>query len=228
VEEQKAGNILLYRLSPLERDKRVRPEMEEIKDQICTKAPSFSGSPLLGVPDPAKAGERKERSSEGTDKRMRWHAIYTRPCWERKVEKQISDLFGIETWCPVRKVFRQWSDRMKLIEEPVFRSYVFVRVEEKDRSKVLSVDGVVDFVRVQGQPAKVREEEIEAIKEFLEEHNNVEVHALAPGTRIKINNVAFGDNDGIVKSVEGDKVILELEGLKWKLTANVAEVRVVG
>ena len=67
---------------------------------------------------------------EALDKVKRWHVIYTKSKWEKKVEGLLLKS-GIESWCPVQKKERQWSDRKKIIEEPLFRSYVFVKIEKE-------------------------------------------------------------------------------------------------
>ncbi|MEY3186716.1 MAG: hypothetical protein RL675_540, partial [Bacteroidota bacterium] len=51
---------------------------------------------------------------------------------------------GFEAYCPLNKVRRKWSDRMKTVEEPLFKSYVFVRVEQKEMTEVRYVDGVLN------------------------------------------------------------------------------------
>ncbi len=55
-----------------------------------------------------------------------WYAIYTKPRWEKKVHHLLSEK-GLEAYCPLNKVTRKWSDRMKTVEEPLFKSYVFVQ-----------------------------------------------------------------------------------------------------
>jgi transcription antitermination factor NusG len=80
---------------------------------------------------------------------------------------------GIESYCPLNKVRRQWSDRIKVVEEPLFKSYVFVRVSEESRTDVRMTDGVINFVYWDGKPALIKDREIQAIKLFLDEHEHV-------------------------------------------------------
>ena len=72
---------------------------------------------------------------------MKWYAIYTRPRWEKKVNHLLLQK-GVESYCPLNKVRRKWSDRIKIIEEPLFKSYVFVKVAESDRTEIRMTDGV--------------------------------------------------------------------------------------
>jgi transcription antitermination factor NusG len=80
---------------------------------------------------------------------------------------------GIDSYCPLNKVRRKWSDRIKLVEEPLFKSYLFVKTDDEGRLPVRMTDGVVNFVYWNGKPAIVKEKEIQTIKKFLDEHEQV-------------------------------------------------------
>ena len=61
-----------------------------------------------------------------------WSVIKTRSRWEKKVARLLKQK-GIDTFCPLLKAKRQWSDRVKTIEQPLLKSYVFVKVAEDQR-----------------------------------------------------------------------------------------------
>ena len=105
---------------------------------------------------------------------LHWYVVYTRPRWEKKIAALLQDK-GITHYCPMNKVHRQWSDRMKIVTEPLFKGYVFVQVEERKKWDIKLIDGIVNYVYWQGKPARVRDEEIITIKKFLQEFENVEV-----------------------------------------------------
>ena len=90
---------------------------------------------------------------------LKWYAIYTRPRWEKKVNSLLLEK-GIESYCPLNKVRRKWSDRIKVVEEPLFKSYVFVKIGDEHRTEVRMTTGVVNFVYWNGKPAVIREKEI--------------------------------------------------------------------
>ena len=75
----------------------------------------------------------------------KWFAIYTRPRWEKKVNLLLQEQ-GVESYCPLNKVRRKWSDRVKTIEEPLFKSYVFVKVSDEEKTTVRMTAGVMNFV----------------------------------------------------------------------------------
>ncbi len=97
-----------------------------------------------------------------------WYVLYTKPKNEKKVAEQLADL-GLEVYCPTVKTVKVWSDRKKKVSEPLFKSYVFVKVNESQRDDVFEAYGVVRYLFWLGKPAVVREEEIEAIRNFLSE-----------------------------------------------------------
>ena len=150
------------------------------------------------------------------DNSKRWFAAYTKPRWEKKVSS-VLERKGVECWCPLKKTEKQWSDRKKVIEEPLFTSYVFVRINETEKSVVLMTDGILNFVYYIGKPAIIRDEEIDIIKKFLSEKQaSVSVQSLASldeNTRIKVNHGIFMDTTGTVLKGGKKKVFVKLESL---------------
>lgn len=146
----------------------------------------------------------------------KWYALYTKPRWEKKVDSLLIKK-EIETWCPLQKIQRQWSDRKKIIEEPLFKSYVFVHIDISERTPVLMTDGVLNFVYHVGKPAVIRDEEIEIIKKYLSDTEaSISIQSLQgldPDTRIKVNHGIFMDNTGTVVKGGNNKVYVKLESL---------------
>src|SRR5215831_13309437 len=99
----------------------------------------------------------------------KWYAIYTRQRWEKKVTRLLEEK-GIECYCPLNKTVRQWSDRKKVVAEPLFTSYVFVKTIEKMHNEVKGLSGVINLVYWLNKPAVIRDEEIDIIKCFLNEY----------------------------------------------------------
>jgi transcriptional antiterminator RfaH len=108
-----------------------------------------------GDTDPAAAGHEP-----------RWVALYTRSRHEKKVETQLIEK-KLAVYVPMKRVLKQWSDRKKWVEEPLFRSYVFVKGTAQERYRAVQSIGVVRMVTFNGQLAFVRDEEIEMIRRIL-------------------------------------------------------------
>jgi transcription antitermination factor NusG len=102
-----------------------------------------------------------------------WTALYVRAHHEKKVYRQLIDKH-IESYLPLKKVLRQWSDRKKWIEEPLFRCYIFIRTHSKGRLMALQTYGAVRIISFHGCPAIVRDKEIEFIRQILKEYPTVE------------------------------------------------------
>jgi len=157
-------------------------------------------------------------SNNGTIKK--WFAVYTKPRWEKKVHALLQEM-GTESYCPLNKVHRKWSDRIKIVEEPLFKSYVFVRVCEEEKTQVRMVNGVVNFVYWQGKPAVIKDREITSIHKFMNEYEDVEVSPLAivPDAAVIVEQGVLMGKNGTVKRVLHRKVEVLIESIGFRLTA---------
>lgn len=155
-----------------------------------------------------------------------WFALYTKPRWEKKVNTLLEQK-GIESYCPLNRVKKQWSDRVKVVEEPLFKSYVFVKIPPEDQSGIRAINGVVNFVYWLGKPAVIRETEIENIKKFLNEYEDVEISPLSMeiGDEVMVTTGPLMDKTGTVKKILKNRIELIIECLGYKLTANLSKTK---
>jgi transcription antitermination factor NusG len=151
-----------------------------------------------------------------------WYALYTKPRWEKKVHSLLSEK-SIESYCPLNKVRKKWSDRMKIVEEPLFKSYVFAKVNEEEQAKVRMTGGVVNFVYWNGKPAIIPVREIETIRKFLNEYENVETEPirLKEDGRVTIRQGLFMDHEAKILKIEGSRVKVVIESIGYTLIASV-------
>lgn len=149
-----------------------------------------------------------------------WYAVYTKPRWEKKVALLLEEK-GIEYYCPLNKVVKQWSDRKKVVLEPLFKSYVFVHVEEKEKWELLKISGIVNYVHWLGKPARIKESEIDTVKKFLNEFESVDVtETVSPvNARVKIKQGVLMNYQGILLEVSGNKASVKIESMGLQLTA---------
>lgn len=151
----------------------------------------------------------------------KWYAIYVKPRTEKKVDAALT-LKGIKTYCPLQKIQKQWSDRKKIVEEPLFKSYVFVNIKfEQNRDEVLITPNVLNFVKYLRQPAVIRDEDIDTIKRFLlEDEVKIETQSIQSfniNTKIKVRNGVFIDAEGTVVKLSNKTVYVLLESLETVL-----------
>ena len=112
---------------------------------------------------------------------------------------------------------------MKLIEEPLFKSYVFVKIDDLERTQVRMTPGVINFVYWEGKPAVIKEKEIATIRKFLGEYENVEVRAmnLEVDQRVKITTGPLMDQEGKVVAVRHKTVKVAIDSLGYLLIAYI-------
>src|SRR6185312_4332758 len=151
----------------------------------------------------------------------KWYAVYTKPRWEKKVAAMLLEK-GIENYCPINKVIRQWSDRKKMVMEPVFKGYVFVKLEENKKWQVKDVNGILNFVYWLGKPAVIRDEEIDTIRKFLNEFEDVQVEpkGVVVNSEVRIRQGVLMNYHGIVVEVLGNRAVVKIETLDIQLSAH--------
>lgn len=149
-----------------------------------------------------------------------WYVVYIKPRNEKKAAIQLQEL-GITVYCPLVTEMRQWSDRIKKVVIPLIPSYIFVQLEEKERELVFQVPAVVRYLFWLGKPAVVRNEEIETLKEWLENDQiDTRTESIQPGDKIAIAKGPFKGKEGLVQIVGKNSlqlILLEL-GIKITLT----------
>ena len=152
-----------------------------------------------------------------------WYVLYTKPRWERKIANQLIDI-GLESYCPLNKVERNWSDRRKLVLEPLFRCYVFVRVSAENIIKPLEINGVFHYVCGMKKPVPVRDKEIEDIRRFLFEYGSVKLEKtnVMVDDAIEILYGPFMDKTGQVTQVNDNYVKVAIRSLGYSLVASVS------
>ena len=149
---------------------------------------------------------------------MPWFVIYTKS----RIEKKVAELLqknGVEVFCPLVKLKKNWSDRSKIVETPLFNSYVFVKLSEKDRNVVFNVPGVIRYVFWLKKPALARDSEIEKLKSVLHETmDSFTIENYQIGETIKISVGDFKGLDGVIEKQSKNKLHVILENVGIKIT----------
>jgi transcription antitermination factor NusG len=149
-----------------------------------------------------------------------WYAVHTKPRWEKKVAGLLEER-GFEQYCPMNKVNRQWSDRKKKVLEPLFKGYVFVQVDEQLKWELLKTPGILNYVHWLGKPAKIRDSEIDTIRRFLNEFEDIEVTeaGLQVNATVQVKQGVLMNYKGIVLEMMGNKARVKIESMGMQLSA---------
>ena len=158
---------------------------------------------------------------------MNWYVIYTKPKWEKRVADQLTQL-GVNCYCPLIKTTKQYSDRKKTLEVPLFSNYVFVQLADKDRNLVFLSRGAIRYLYWLGKHAIVKDKEISTIKEWLTEDAAISISQYNVGETIKVNSGPFLNHDAVIKEITNSHYVLILEslGCVLKIKHKAAEIKI--
>ena len=154
------------------------------------------------------------------EENLNWYVVSTRPRWEKKVAQTLLDR-GISFYCPLNKVNKQWSDRKKVVFEPLFKGYVFIQIEDANKWDIKKIDGILNYVYWLGKPAKVKESEIDNIRKFMNEFEGVEVIDIniEKSSPVIIQKGVLMNYKGIVLEVLGNKARVQIDSMGVQLSA---------
>lgn len=139
-----------------------------------------------------------------------WYAVQTRSRHEKLVVRQLEGQ-GFVTFLPISRQMREWSDRRKLVEFPLFPGYAFVQMiyRPEDRLRVLQTEGVVSFVGTNGQGIAIPEKQIEHIQTLLANKVPLESHPfLKVGQRVRIRSGSLNGTEGILVGHDSDRALV--------------------
>jgi transcription antitermination factor NusG len=145
----------------------------------------------------------------------RWYVLRVRPRHEKVVAERLSDKY--ETFLPLLKRYNQWSDRVKLVETPLFSGYLFVKTSIKNKYYILEEQGISSFVQFGDKPAIIHDNEILAIKLMLEQPETLKIndgYAFSKGESIQVNRGVFaGIKGSVINTKNKSRLFVTIEQL---------------
>ena len=149
-----------------------------------------------------------------------WFVLYTTPRAEKRVKERL-DMDGVESYLPLHRCPRVWSDRVKLVDIPLFNSYIFVKCKAYELFSLLRMSGVVRIVFYDDKPAILRQSEIDAIKRFLEEAKE---KVLCTGDEVEILTGCLKRRSGTIVKIKKKYLVLHIEQLTATVCVNTENV----
>ena len=154
-----------------------------------------------------------------------WYAVQTMPRHEKKVSVELASK-EVHCFLPTVCHTRQWSDRKKVVVEPLFVGYVFVQIaaESETRISLLRTKGVVGLVGTRGVPVPIPDTEIAAIRTVLESKAPYRAHEyLSVGQKVRIQSGALDGLEGILQEVKGDQsLVVSVELINRSLAVTIS------
>lgn len=172
----------------------------------------------------------QEGVSQGEIQRIRngvseekWYALYTRPRTEKLVFQRLIEM-DIETFLPMQKTMRKWSDRKKIVEKPLMSSYVFVKTRGKYFPQIYQTSGVVKFISFEGQPVSIPQRQIDNLRLIINSDAEVEVTSgkLEQGDFVEvINGSLIGLTGELIKIGSRNRVVVRIDRLDQNLILKI-------
>jgi transcription antitermination factor NusG len=136
-----------------------------------------------------------------------WYAFVTQSRHEKKVKTYL-DAAKIESYLPLISSVRQWKDRKKTVETPLFSCYIFVKIEYVFRYDILKIPSVARVVSFNKKPTPVREEEIEEIKLILGSNFSLDIKdGFVEGDAVEIKSGPLKGLVGRVNQQQGNNIL---------------------
>ncbi len=158
-----------------------------------------------------------------------WYAIYTRANNEKKLFDNLQEK-NVECYLPMRKVLKIWSDRKKWVEEPLFKSYIFVKVSYKDFFSALNTTGAVCYVSFGGRAQSIPEAQIDIIKSFLSQNDHevtLTYERIQKGVAVEVLHGSLKGIKGEVSNILGQtRLLIRIDSMNCSLYANISREEV--
>ncbi|WP_316797825.1 UpxY family transcription antiterminator [Pedobacter frigidisoli] len=158
------------------------------------------------------------------DQHYKWYPVYTRSRAEKKAYDELLRK-GITAYLPLKKTAKQWSDRKKIVEEPLIKSYLFVYISGREHAEVLMTNGIARFLYFSGNIASIPEQQINNLKLLLATDADLEVfdYDIRPGQRVLIKAGPFKDMIAEMVSLHNkQRIILRLQNMGYAIEINTS------
>ena len=166
---------------------------------------------------------KEQKTIKSASSEDKWYALYTRPRAEKLVFQRLVEE-DIETFLPLQKTYRMWSDRKKLVEKPLLSSYIFVKTNSRNFPRVYKTNGVVKFISFEGKPVSIPQNQIDNLRLLINSDAEIEVTSekFAPGDNVEvINGSLIGLTGELIKIGSKNRVVVRIDRLDQNLILKI-------
>jgi transcriptional antiterminator RfaH len=175
------------------------------------------------MPDQESQPSEETINSRNGSSKNKWYAVYTRPRAEKLVYNRLVEA-EIETFLPLHKTYRIWSDRKKLVEKPLLSSYIFVKTTPKYFPAVYTINGVVKFVSFERQPVSIPQNQIDNLRLIINSDAEIEVSSekFAKGDNVEVvSGALIGLTGELIKIGSHNRVVVRIDRLDQNLILKI-------
>jgi transcription antitermination factor NusG len=152
-----------------------------------------------------------------------WYALRVRSNFEKKASGALA-LRGMECFLPSYKIRRNWTDRVKVVDQPLFPGYIFARFQHpRDWLMVMQAPGVVQIVGQGQEPTIVEEAEIETLRKLVNSSVPLFPRAfLKVGQKVRIEHGPLAGTEGILEKFQKDyRLVVSISLLQRSVAAEM-------
>lgn len=173
-------------------------------------------------------GHHPEHQKGKAERQPQWYAAYTASRHEKTVAEHLRQR-DVECFLPLYETIRQWNNGRHRVQMPLFPGYVFVRIEMRDRVRVLQVPGLVQLVTFRGAPAALPDGEIETLRNALATGVLAQPHRyLNVGSKVEICRGPLQGMRGVLLRQQGQfRVVISVEMIMRSVVVEVEATDVV-
>ncbi len=167
------------------------------------------------------AGDKEKEDNKESENK--WYAVYTRPRAEKLVYERLVEA-QIETFLPLQKTYRMWSDRKKLVVRPLLSSYIFVKTKRKYFPVVYKINGVVKFISFEKQAVSIPQNQIDNLRLLINSDADIEVSSetFAKGDNVEVTSGSLaGLNGELIKIGTRNRVVIRIDTLDKNLILKI-------
>jgi transcriptional antiterminator RfaH len=162
----------------------------------------------------------KERETQ------KWYVLYVRSRHEKKANQLLLD-DGFRTFLPLQKILKIRKTRKEWVEEPILKSYIFIKVKKYQLYSILQNPHVVTYVKFQGEPATVRENDLLFIKRMLLNETTFDIvnGDFAVGKEITIKTGYFAGLKGNISEIRGkNNLVIQIKSLNTSIVIPMSDI----
>jgi len=159
----------------------------------------------------------------------KWYVVYTRSHHEKRVHNDVRKL-GIETYLPLIKSFRIWSDRKKFIDMPLFPNYLFVRISNREYHKITDHPSLIGFVKSGNELSVIRDDLFDAMVRIVDERMDFTLSSnyVLPGVSVQVISGPLSGLKGVITRIEGKSLLtVEIRPVNQTFLVRIKEDHVV-
>ena len=154
---------------------------------------------------------------------FRWYALYTRGRHEKFIDAEMRRK-NVESFLPLRRIKRQWTDRTVIVEEPLFSSYVFVKTDLRHNSEILATKGAVRFVSAKTKPIPIEDSVITSLQNIVSQKVSLDPFPyLNVGQKVYVRSGLFKGIEGVIvrKDDKRCRLVISIDAIMASISVDV-------